>query len=151
MKPSNSGYKAAAAIRLPVERAWLYRPGTEWTYSHHAHLTWFKGRYYAMWSNGRRDEDAPGQRVLLATSTDFRTWTVPAPLLDAQPGKHSERVLTAAGFHQHAGRLVAYIGGYPHTLVHAGALHVIVSRRKEAVEVLRVKLSALEGYHETFV
>ena len=33
--------------------------------------------------------------------------------------------------------------GYPHTLIHDGALHVIVSRRKEAVEVLRVPLAAL--------
>jgi hypothetical protein len=33
--------------------------------------------------------------------------------------------------------------GYPGTLVLAGALHVIVSRRKEAVEVLRVPLAAL--------
>jgi hypothetical protein len=30
--------------------------------------------------------------------------------------------------------------GYPHTLVHDGCLHIIVSRRKEAVEVLRVRL-----------
>ncbi len=29
--------------------------------------------------------------------------------------------------------------GYPHTLVHDGCLHIIVSRRKEAVEVMRVQ------------
>ena len=29
---------------------------------------------------------------------------------------------------------------YPHTFVHADALHAIVSRKKEAVEVLRVSL-----------
>jgi hypothetical protein len=33
--------------------------------------------------------------------------------------------------------------GYPHTLIHGDALHVIVSRRKEAVEVLSVPLAAL--------
>ena len=33
--------------------------------------------------------------------------------------------------------------GYPHSLVHDGWLHVIVSRQKEAVEVLRVALSDL--------
>jgi hypothetical protein len=110
--PSNPGYSAATAIRLPVERAWLYQPETEWFYSHHPHLTFFNGRHFAIWSNGRQDEDAPGQRVLFSTSADFRAWTPPVPLLDAQPGRHSERVLTAAGFHQHAGRLVAYIGSY---------------------------------------
>jgi hypothetical protein len=33
--------------------------------------------------------------------------------------------------------------GYPHTLIHDGSLYVIVSRRKEAVEVLRVALEEL--------
>jgi hypothetical protein len=107
-----SGYTATNAGRLPVERAWLYRPETTWTYSHHPHLAFFGDRTFAIWSNGRRDEDAPGQRILLSTSDDFRTWSPPTPLLDVQPGVHGEQVLTAAGFHQHAGRLVAYIGRY---------------------------------------
>lgn len=29
--------------------------------------------------------------------------------------------------------------GYPHTLIHDDAVHVIVSRRKEAIEVRRVE------------
>lgn len=110
--PANPGYSAATAVRLPVEPAWLYRPETEWTFSHHPHLAHFNGRFYAMWSNGRQDEDAPGQRVLIASSADGRTWTPPAPLLDTQPGRWGELVLTAGGFHQHAGRLVAYVGQY---------------------------------------
>ena len=110
--PVNPGYSPGTAARLPVERAWLYQPVSEWSYSHHPHLAHFKGRFFAIWSNGRRDEDAPGQRVLCATSADFRTWTPPVPLLDAQHGAHGELVLTAAGFHQHAGCLVAYAGQY---------------------------------------
>ena len=43
--------------KLDVERAWLFEPETEWTYSHHASITFFKGRYYAIWSNGRENED----------------------------------------------------------------------------------------------
>jgi hypothetical protein len=109
---SNASYDAATAARPAVERAWLYRPTTAWTYSHHPHLAFFDGRYFAIWSNGRRDEDAPGQRVLIATSDDFRSWSPPRPLIDTLPGRHSERVLTAAGFHEHAGRLIAYAGSY---------------------------------------
>jgi len=33
--------------------------------------------------------------------------------------------------------------GYPHTMLHEGRLYAIVSRRKEAVEVLRVPIDAL--------
>lgn len=109
---AHAGYAAATARALPVQRAWLYRPRTAWTYSHHPHLAFFRDRCYAIWSNGRRDEDAPGQRVLISSSSDFLNWTTPVPLLDSLPGQHGERVLTAAGFHQHDGQLVAYAGSY---------------------------------------
>ncbi len=54
--------------KLPVERVDLYRPEHEWTYSHHASITFYKGRFYAIWSNGREHEDYPGQRVLIASA-----------------------------------------------------------------------------------
>ena len=104
------------ARRPKVESAFLYRPAAEWTYSHHASLAYFRGRYHAIWSNGRRDEDAPGQRVLWSTSADFAHWTEPRPLADSVKDSNGvERVLTAAGFHAHGGTLVAYFGNYgPH-------------------------------------
>ncbi len=114
MTITNQGYSAGKAASLPVEQAWVYRPETEWTYSHHPALTFFKGRYYLMWSNGRKDEDAPGQRILISTSSDFMAWTPPRPLVESQkaPSGKGEYVYTAAGFHRHAGRLVAYAGRY---------------------------------------
>jgi hypothetical protein len=101
--------------KLPVERAILYQPDREWTYSHHASITFFKGRCYATWSNGREHEDYPGQRVLIASAEDFNQWSAPEPLVGPLPGDHSELVLTAAGFHQHGGTLVAYFGQYEYT------------------------------------
>ena len=102
--------------RPKVESVFLYRPKAAWTYSHHASLTFFQGRFFAIWSNGRRDEDAPGQRVLIASSRNFTNWTEPQPLVDSvRDANGVERVLTAAGFHQHDGMLVAYFGNYgPH-------------------------------------
>jgi len=104
------------AKRAKVESVLIYQPTTEWTYSHHPSLTFFKGRFYAIWSNGRQDEDTPGQRVLMASSANFTNWITPHPLVDStRDEKGVERVLTAAGFHQHDGTLVAYFGNYgPH-------------------------------------
>src|SRR3974390_2010141 len=83
------------ARRPGVETAFLSRPGTEWRYSHHGHLAFFNGRFYAMWSNGRTTEDQPGQRVLIATSADFRNWTCPQPLVDTvRDATGNEQVLT---------------------------------------------------------
>lgn len=49
----------------------------------------------------------------MASSADFRTWTAPRPLVDSVKDERGvERVLTAAGFHEHGGTLVAYFGNY---------------------------------------
>jgi len=100
-------------LRPRVEAVRIYQPRTEWTYSHHPHLTFFRDHYFAIWSNGRRDEDAPGQRVLISSSATFGEWSVPRPLVDSTTDSNGvERVLTAAGFHQHDGTLVAYFANY---------------------------------------
>ena len=101
--------------KLDVERTPIYEPVDTWAYSHHPSISFFEGRFYASWSNGRRDEDAPGQRVMLAASSDFQSWTEPRPLVDTLRGRHSELVLTAAGFHGYQGTLVAYFGQYEYS------------------------------------
>src|SRR3974390_316088 len=101
------------ARRPRVETAFPSRPGTEWRYSHHGHLAFFNGRFYAMWSNGRTTEDQPGQRVLIATSADFRNWARPQPLIDTvRDANGNEQVLTAVGFRQNGGLLVAYVASF---------------------------------------
>jgi len=109
---TNAWESGADRPKLDVERAFLYLPEVQWTYAHHPFLAFFDGRYHAMWSNGREDEDAPGQRILTSSSADFRSWTEPGPLVDVVSGEHGELVLTAGGFHQHAGMLTGYVGRY---------------------------------------
>lgn len=116
MTPTNSGYDAKSAQKLTSERIIIFKPPIGWTYSHHPHITFFKGRFHAIWSNGRLHEDDLGQRVMMASSADFCEWTPPCPLLDSQMGKDSELVMTAAGFHEHNGTLVAYVGQYEYCL-----------------------------------
>lgn len=112
---SNSYSPDIIRPKLPVEKVFLYRPQAEWTYSHHASITFFNGHFYTIWSNGHEHEDYPGQRVLMATSSDFTHWSEPRTLVGPLRGKHSEVILTAAGFHQHEGTLVAYFGQYEYS------------------------------------
>ena len=104
--------------KLTVETVLIHEPGDDWTYAHHPSLAFFNGRYHAMWSNGRKDEDAPGQRILCCSSPDFIHWTAPKPLLGPMRGKHSELVLTASGFYAHGGTLAAYAGRYEYAPEH---------------------------------
>ena len=141
------------SVRRPkVESVLIYQPETEWTYSHHPSLVFFKGRFYAIWSNGRQNEDATGQRVLLATSADFLHWTTPHPLVDSvKDDQGVERVLTAAGFHQHGGTLVAYFGNYgPHKeTTHLQAVTTTDGEHWSAVREMRVPVNPNHGPQRT--
>ncbi len=106
-------YSLTGIKKPKVETALVYRPEKEWTYSHHQSITFFEDRFFAMWSNGRQNEDSIGQRVLFSTSTDFLNWTLPTIMAEPERDKEGkERVLTAGGFHQYKGTLVAYFGDY---------------------------------------
>jgi len=102
--------------RLQIERAMIYTPQSSWLYNHHPSITKFKKKFIAVWSDGMKDEDAPGQRVVYAVSDDFFHWSVPRVL--ATPSLYrgdTADVLTAAGFHRYGDSLVAYYGEYsPH-------------------------------------
>ena len=102
--------------RLSIERAMIYTPQASWLYNHHPSITKFKDQFIAIWSDGMKDEDASGQRVVYAVSRDFFHWSDPQVL--AVPSLYrgdTANVLTAAGFHHFGDSLVAYYGEYsPH-------------------------------------
>jgi hypothetical protein len=109
----HNNYQTGAGVpKLNIERSMIYSPDKEWLYNHHASIIHFKDRFVAIWSNGMIDEDSPGQRVVYATSKDFKHWS-PLKVL-ASPGKINDTltVLTAAGLYQYKGTLVAYYGDY---------------------------------------
>ncbi|WP_426589316.1 exo-alpha-sialidase [Mucilaginibacter sp. R-33] len=108
-----NNYQTEAGVpKLTIERSMIYSPDKEWLYNHHASIIHFKDRFVAIWSNGMIDEDSPGQRVVYATSKDFKHWSALKTLVT--PGKVNDTltVLTAAGLYQYKGTLVAYYGDY---------------------------------------
>ena len=95
---------------VPAQLSVLYQPqAADWSYSHHASICRFKGKFYAMWSNGEVNEDDVGQRVLYCTSEDAVSWSEPKPLFASMPGTS---VLTASGFHVYGDKIAAYAGHY---------------------------------------
>ncbi|WP_158795710.1 exo-alpha-sialidase [Pedobacter sp. L105] len=103
---------------LKIERATIYTPDTNWFYNHHPSVTKFKGKFFAIWSNGIKDEDSPGQRVVIATSSNFKDWSAPVVLASPSLTNDTLNVLTAAGFHQFKDTLVAYYGEYTKRKIH---------------------------------
>jgi Neuraminidase (sialidase) len=91
----------------------IFHAPSEGAYNHHPQITSYKGKWYATWSNGFRDEDQLGQRMLLATSDDGgETWSETRPLIDRLPGENEYGVVTAEGIYTHKGKMVAYYGYY---------------------------------------
>jgi len=84
----------------------------------HNYLTYYDGRYWAMWSNGPGVEDRVGQRVSFATSSDGLNWSDPKYITsyppDSRPGSPLYNTRSAKGFRyisrgfwQREGRLLA--------------------------------------------
>ncbi|MDR3709318.1 MAG: exo-alpha-sialidase [Capsulimonadaceae bacterium] len=143
----NPAFPDTIRKRLPVERTWLYRPETDWFYSHHPYLAHFNDRYHAIWSSGQIDEDAPGQRIMHATSIDARVWSEPLPLIEAPMGHDTPLILTPGGLFAHAGGLNVYAGEYE---LAADGFYENGRRRKDNCPRLDVRLRAItttDGQH----
>jgi len=68
----NNYVDSAGLPHLKIERSMVFTPGENWLYNHHQAIISFKNKFYALWSNGLKDEDSPGQRVVYAISSDFK-------------------------------------------------------------------------------
>ena len=103
-----------ARIQGPRSEHFLVFEGVEGAaYNHHHQLTSFEGRLFATWSNGAVHEDGPGQRMLMAVSEDGgASWSAPETLVERQPGRVGDAVVTAEGIHVHGGGMTAFYGYY---------------------------------------
>lgn len=92
-----------------TERSTVYMPQGDWSYTHHPHLAYFRGAFHAVYSNGRTGEDEPGQRVMIASSSDFRTWSSPRVAVDSSEGSYgAPTTVTPGGLRVCDDRLVLY-------------------------------------------
>jgi BNR repeat protein len=88
----------------------------EWQYNLHSYIIHHEGRFWAMWSASRADEDGRGQRIHYATSPDGHDWsearvlTAPEVSPDGQPG-----LCTARGLFLLNGELTALVASMTST------------------------------------
>ncbi|MDR1060402.1 MAG: exo-alpha-sialidase, partial [Clostridiales bacterium] len=109
MKDGDHGPKSAEPPVIPHIRAAsrsvvYYGDEFHGSYNHHNQIGKFKGLYYFAWSNGFRNEEDAGQRVLVASSPDGRAWGAPSPVVEAAPGTawaHNCVALSADAEHMH--------------------------------------------------
>lgn len=95
---SNTYSSDTVLPELETEHSVVYMPDGSWSYSHHPSVTCFRGKFYAVFSNGIKGEDEPGQRVVMSTSEDFINWSAPEVLLEPEMGDYGNlKILTPGG------------------------------------------------------
>lgn len=89
---------AGFPILEEAEHTNVWQPASkeEGAYNHYASLIHHNGKFYVMWGNHELGEDAPGQRVLYATSDSWGQWSDPEELYPA-PGPVQPR--SESGIH----------------------------------------------------
>ncbi|MBQ6830254.1 MAG: exo-alpha-sialidase [Clostridia bacterium] len=88
-----------AKTKIKSERSLVAEYDPEWAFAHQNGITYFKGKYYVGWSSGVRHEDAAGQRILVASSSDnCQTWSEPTVVAVPEMGTHGQKTLLFAQF-----------------------------------------------------
>ncbi len=110
---SNSPEYVTARDKLDIETVRIYTPSGEtgWYYTHHPFVTGFQGKLYAFYSSGRTNEDDCGQRIMMATSSNFTDWNV-SVLVDSIQGESSELVCYCKGCYVYDDTLTVFFQSY---------------------------------------
>lgn len=94
---------------LKTERFMIFNPEQSWNYVHHPSIAYFKGCFYAIFSNGISGEDDPCQRVMITQSTNLKSWSKPVVLQAPEKGDYGvKKVLTPGGITQIDNKLVVF-------------------------------------------
>ena len=94
--------------KLESVRNVIYPFDSKYAFAHNPHIIYFKGRFVAMWTAGRINEDDLGQGVHFSISSDAENWSIPQPLYASKKGIYSETIAAAANFYVSGEVLYAY-------------------------------------------
>ena len=110
--------RTGALTKIRSERSQINTFDSQWAYTHHGAINWFKGKIYTLWSNGRFNEDDCGQRVMLSSTSDFKKWETEI-LVDSQSGIGSPPYQIPLGLFTDGETLTAYymVREYDSTMV----------------------------------
>lgn len=105
----------AELLRAPMElpeakgtTAMIYRAEEgQWQFNLHSFIAHHEGKFWAMWSSGRVNEDSSSQFMRYATSVDGRTWSESAVLAADPDGESGPWRWMASGIYTDGGKLYA--------------------------------------------
>jgi hypothetical protein len=108
--PITNNWGLVKLVKIPVEHFAVFRGREGEGYSHVPQLNSHEGKLFATWALGLRDEEAPGQRMVMAVSEDHgRTWSAASTIAPSRHGKTFQSNVSSCGLRILSdGRFVAY-------------------------------------------
>lgn len=114
--PINNRCKAPGRREVKTQTFPVFRGFAGQSYSHQAQLASLGGRLFATWSLGIRDEEGPGQKMVLSISEDLgETWTPPTVIASPAHGEHAPGVVVSSGLLAFPDVLIAFSGEWERT------------------------------------
>ncbi len=98
---------------IPAKTSTIFRPKKGgWQFNLHSYLSYFDGRFWAIWSSGRVDEDSSSQLIRYASSPDGHNWSESQILVDDPDGPDRPGRWIARGVFVHQGKLTALVARF---------------------------------------
>lgn len=103
-----NNYATTPVKEINVERKIIQAYDSYWDYNHQPAIAIFKGKIYVAYANGHDGEGNCGQRIMITSSSDFKNWSKPVPLVDTTKGYYSNISSSPIGLYATKDKLVAY-------------------------------------------
>ncbi len=95
---------------IPSKTSSVYRAAAgEWQFNLHSYIAFHDGKFWAIWSSGRVDEDSSSQLIRYATSRDGHQWSQAQILADDPDGPDKPGRWIARGVFMLDGKLTALL------------------------------------------
>lgn len=93
---------------LPAETSTVFRAEEgEWQFNLHSYIARHEGKFWAIWSSGRKDEDSSSQFIRYATSEDGVKWSESGTVAADPDGEDGPLRWLASGLYEEGGKLYA--------------------------------------------
>lgn len=103
-------YNASGKAKsLNVKTGIVFDYDEKWSFNHGAYIQYFKGKFYAFWQQGYDHEDACGQHIVWATSTDGLNWSEAKDFIPVKTDRYGNEMLSSPfGTYVYGDKLIVY-------------------------------------------
>jgi len=98
---------------VAVSTTTVYNPKAGTSYAHHPHITFFKGKFYSVFSIGEKNEEDIGQSMAVSVSDDAANWSDYTVI--AEGNKETYTVVVPGGLYSTDERLIAYYATFEYS------------------------------------